>query len=104
MIIFSSHGCYKSTVIFYHNKYGAETGQSGATNIVKLPLAFVRGGYVGLSYGQARDTGYEASTRSRTAKSSIYGYILGMNTTGVNPSYYNSRCNGFPLRCLYPGN
>lgn len=103
MIIFSSHGCYKSMVIFYHNKYGAQTGQSGATNIVKLPLAFVRSGYVHLGNGYVSDTGYIGDYWSRTAGSSTNAYSLGMSPTNVNPSSSHYRWLGFPLRCLYPG-
>lgn len=110
MIIFSSHGCYKSTVIFYHDKYGAETGQSGATNIVKLPLAFVRGGWVNvgdLYESRMINVGYIGYDWSRTSYSSASAYGLRFYPMEVNPSYiynqYHGRYFGFPLRCLYPG-
>ena len=61
-------------------------------------MAFVRSGYVNLNNGQARNVGENSYGWSRTAKSSIYGYNLNMNTTDVNPSNNNNRYNGFPLR------
>ncbi len=61
-------------------------------------MAFVRSGYVNLNNGQARNVGENGYGWSRTAKSSIYGYNLNMNTTDVNPSNNNNRYNGFPLR------
>lgn len=75
---------------------------TGATNIVQLPLAFVRSGYIRLQDGQAQNVGLEASTRSRTSSSAAYAYYLNSNDTGVNPSDINYyRYRGFPLRCLY---
>ena len=90
---------------FYNllNQYNATSGTTGATTIVQLPLAFVRSGYVSLGYGQARNAGEYGCGWSRTAISSSYAYYLYMGTTNVNPSDYNNRWNGFPLRCLYPG-
>ena len=104
MIIFSSHGCYKSTVIFYHNKYGAETGQSGATNIVKLPLAFVRGGALNVSDGKIWSLGQRGHYWSRTPSTPTGGRFLWVLPADVLPSHSNSRRDGSSLRCLYPGN
>ena len=76
---------------------------SGATTIVQLPLAFVRSGYVCLSYGYVSNVGEYGCAWSRTPKSSTHAYYLGMHPTYVNPSDYYIRYGGFPLRCLYPG-
>ena len=39
---------------FYNllSKYGAETGATGASTIVQLPLAYVRSGYISLDDGK----------------------------------------------------
>ena len=68
-----------------------------------LPLAFVRSGYVYLSYGYVSNVGEYGRAWSRTPKSSTHAYYLGMHPTYVNPSDYYIRYGGFPLRCLYPG-
>jgi hypothetical protein len=78
--------------------------QTGATNIVQLPLAFVRSGNVYIDYGRLVSTGYVGDYWSRTANSATTGRDLIFHTTYVNPSLNDNRWNGFPLRCLYPGN
>ena len=78
--------------------------QTGATNIVQLPLAFVRSGYVNLDNGRVNLTGYEGDVWSRTAISSTTARVLYFNTTNVTPSDNYNRYYGFSLRCLYPGN
>lgn len=109
MIIFSSHGCYKSTIIFYHDKYGAETGQSGATNIVKLPLAFVRSGWFNLDYyGYGHYSGIYSFGESgynwsRTSRSSTLAHYLNIDPNIIPPSNNADRYFGFSLRFRYPG-
>lgn len=75
--------------------------QTGATNIVQLPLAFVRSGYVALSNGYVVSVGSYGYNWSRTSKSSPYAYLLNFYTSYVNPSSSSSRFGGRPLRCLY---
>ena len=104
-VIKTAHLSFWFTVVFYNllSKYGAETGQSGATNIVKLPLAFVRSGWVNVESGAVWYVGNSGYGWSRTAKSSTTAYFLGMNPTVVDPSGNNHRWVSLPLRCLYPG-
>ena len=81
-----------------------ETDQSGTTNIVKLPLAFVRSGYVSTNGSGAYNIGDYLYGWSRVAGLTPTAYGLGVNSTGVDPSNnYNGRWYGFPLRCLYLG-
>ena len=74
---------------------------TGATNIVQLPLAFVRSGYVDLYDGRVNDTGYEGDVWSRTSYSSTGARTLYFYTTNVGPSDDYNRYLGFSLRCLY---
>ena len=60
--------------------------QTGATNIVQLPLAFVRSGNVYIDYGRLVSTGYVGDYWSRTANSATTGRDLIFHTTYVNPS------------------
>lgn len=75
--------------------------QTGATNIVQLPLAFVRSGVIYPNYGTAGYVGSVGFDWSRTAQSSTYAYYLRYDATTVNPSTAGDRWNGFSLRCLY---
>lgn len=77
---------------------------TGATNIVQLPLAFVRSGYVYLNNGYANLVGSYGYYWSRTSSSSAGAYYLYFNTSNVYPSDSFSRYGGRSLRCLYPGN
>ena len=74
---------------------------TGATNIVQLPLAFVRSGYVNLSGGYVYNVGNGGYYWSRTASSSTGARYLYFGPTGVNPSGYNYRYYGLSLRWLY---
>lgn len=65
------------------------------------PLAFVRSGYVGIDFGQARGVGKDGYFWSRTSNSSTKAYDLGTNPTDVYPSGNPNRFGAFPLRCLY---
>ena len=76
---------------------------TGATNIVQLPLAFVRSGVVWPGDGQVGYVSYYGYSWSRTSESSTDAYYLSFGTTNVNPSYSSVRFYGRPLRCLYPG-
>ena len=77
---------------------------NSTTNIIQLPLAFVRSGNVNLNYGQERIVGESGYGWSRTTSSSTDGRALWFNPTGVHPSGSHHRWGGFPFRCLYPGN
>ena len=85
-------------------KYGAETSQSSATNIVKLPLAFVRSGGIATGDGKASYVGSSLYSWSQVSRLITTAYGLGVNPTGVDPSDGYNRWRGFPLRCLYPSN
>lgn len=67
-------------------------------------LAFVRSGYMDLSAGYINYIGHGGDAWSHTSYSSTNARNLNFDTTSVNPSDNNNRYNGFPLRCLYPGN
>ena len=76
--------------------------QSGSTNIVKLPLAFVRSGYVYLNFGFVFNVGDYGYNWSRTAKSSTIAYHLNMDPSDVDSeSNEDDRWVGLPLRCRY---
>ena len=84
-------------------KYNAASGAEGASNIISLPLAFVRSGDVHLNGGKAYDVGRNLYGWSRVTVSASSAYTLGVNPTEVYPSNYNYRWRAFPLRCLYLG-
>lgn len=86
-----------------YNTQNADNSSQSNTYKTFLPLAFVRSGYVYLSYGYVSNVGEYGRAWSRTPKSSTHAYYLGMHPTYVNPSDYYIRYGGFPLRCLYPG-
>lgn len=74
---------------------------AASSNIISLPLAFVRSGYINLRDGKAYVVGRSLYGWSRVAKSLANAYNLGVNPTNVGPSNNNNRYHGFPLRCLY---
>ena len=77
---------------------------TGTTNIVQLPLAFVRSGWVSPGYGYAYGFGSHGYVWSRTTSSSAPAYDLGITPSGVySESDNSSRYYGYSLRCLYPG-
>ena len=82
--------------------YSVETDQS-ATNIVKLPLAFIRSGLVYTDGGGVYNVGQILYGWSHTVSSTSSIYNLGVYPTGVYPSNDGPRWYGFPLRCLYLG-
>ena len=71
-----------------------------SSNIISLPLAFVRSGYVNLIGGEAYNVGHGLYGWSRVTRSLANAYNLGVNPTNVGPSKYGSRYHGFPLRWL----
>ncbi|NBI88602.1 hypothetical protein D3Z47_21455 [Lachnospiraceae bacterium] len=75
--------------------------QTGATNIVQLPLAFVRSGYVITFDGEVDGVGGKLFGWSRTARSTADAYYLGVGPSEVYPSGNNGRYYGLSLRCLY---
>ena len=70
------------------------------SNIISLPLAFVRSGFVDVGYGYVGSAGYVTTLRSRTSVSATDACILYSNPTIVGPSDGAVRYNGRPLRCL----
>ena len=86
-----------------NKELGVTSGQTAATNIVQLPLAFVRSGWVNIGNGYTNNVGERGYGWARTSNSSTYAYSLYFNTAYVRPSNSNDRYSGFPLRCLYPG-
>ena len=60
--------------------------------------AFVRSGNVNLNDGRMYNVGERGYGWSRATRSSTVAYNLWMTPTGVNPSDYNNRWNGFSLR------
>jgi len=82
--------------------YSVETDQS-ATNIVKLPLAFIRSGLVYTDGGGVYNVGQILYGWSHTVSSTSSIYNLGVDLAEVYTSGANLRWYGFPLRCLYLG-
>lgn len=79
-----------------------ETDQSGTTNIVKLPLAFVRSGYMRPSDGNMSWVGYAGWYESTSSRATNGVYYLWFGKFDVTPSNTDGRrLDGFPLRCLY---
>ena len=68
-----------------------------SSNIISLPLAFVRSGYVGLYDNGAGGIGHALYGWSRVARSAFAAYYLGVDPTVVYPSGYLDRWHGFPL-------
>jgi len=73
----------------------------GASTLVHLPLAFVRSGYVDLSVGAIWHANYFGYDRSRTARSIIDAYSLGVGPGEVFPLGGGNRYAGFPLCCRF---
>ena len=71
-----------------------------SSNIISLPLAFVRSGFVGVDYGYVTGADYETTLRSRTSVSATDAYVLASDPTLVYPSNIAVRYNGRPLRCF----
>ena len=84
-------------------KYNAASGAEGASNIISLPLAFVRSGGVNLNDGKVYAVGRVLYGWSRVTKSASDVYYLSVAPSVVHPSVSFARWNGFPLRCLYLG-
>ena len=74
------------------------TTDKSASNIISLPLAFVRSGYVYLGDGKAYGVGRNLYGWSRTTLSDLYAYYLAVEPTGTYPSNGFNRLDGFPLR------
>ena len=71
-----------------------------ASNIISLPLAFVRSGYIHLAEGYLNYVGYSGYDWSRVSSSDIYAYYLTLSPSNATPSYPYFRWLSFPLRCL----
>ena len=69
------------------------------SNIISLPLAFVRSGGIGLDGGKANYIGHDLYGWSDVSISASVTYVLGVNPTEVHPSKYGPRWSGFPLCC-----
>ena len=74
------------------------TTDKSASNIISLPLAFVRSGYVHLAEGYVGVVGLYGYGRSRTASSTTDAYRLSFGPSGLDMDPA-SRYWGFPLRC-----
>ena len=84
-------------------KYNAASGAEGASNIISLPLAFVRSGGIYLNDGIAYYVGHALYNWSRVTKSASVAYFFAVDPAEVYPSFSVNRGYGFPLRCLYLG-
>ena len=84
-------------------KYNAASGAEGASNIISLPLAFVRSGWVDIGGGAASGVGRSLYGWSRVSSSITGAYALYVAPTAVDPSSSGNRWHAFPLRCLYLG-
>ena len=73
------------------------------SNIISLPLAFVRSGWISVNGGATSVVGQWSFNRSRVVQSTSSAYSLDIASDNVNPSRSNDRWDGFPLRCLYLG-
>ena len=71
-----------------------------ASNIISLPLAFVRSGWVNLNDGTIHVIGQYGYNWSRTSRSITSTYVLDANPTNVSSSSYGNRFVGRPLHCL----
>ena len=70
------------------------------SNIISLPLAFVRSGYAYTNGGNVYNVEHSLYSWSRVSVSTSSAYDLGVIPTGVYPSNDNNRFYGFPLHCL----
>ncbi len=70
------------------------------SNIISLPLAFVRSGWVDIGGGAASGVGRSLYGWSRVSKSATNAYVLYVAPTAVDPSSSGNRWHAFPLRCL----
>ncbi len=71
-----------------------------SSNIISLPLAFVRSGNVNLNNGKVYGASFNGFDWSRTINSSIYSYRLDFYPTDVVLNR-TDRWAGFSLCCLY---
>ena len=76
--------------------YGNTTGNDKA--LTAAPLWFVRGGNVNSS--SLNGSGYGGYCWSSTVYNSSYAYNLNFDSSGVSPANYNSRYNGWSVRCI----
>ena len=72
------------------------------SNIISLPLAFVRSGYVSTNDGKTYALGNFLYDWSRTASSASFAYYLASDPNEIYPSYSSNRWSGYPLRWLKP--
>ena len=71
-----------------------------ASNIISLPLAFVRSGYVSTNSGGVYSIGEKGYGWSGVAGLTPTAYGLALSPTGIDTSSnYNGRWYGFSLRC-----
>lgn len=73
----------------------------GATNIIHLPLAFIRSGYMHHSVGYVNVIGTYGYTWSHTSRSASHSYDLSISASGIDSLDGTHRSIGFPLRCQY---
>ena len=78
--------------------YSISNNSTGATALTKSPLYFIPAGYV--YSGSLVSAGNSGDYWSSTAFSSDYAYNLYFKSGRVNPSNFNGRHGGQPVRCL----
>ena len=71
---------------------------SAASNIISLPLAFVRSGYINLNLGNVLYAVYETTLRSRSSVSDTDAYYLYSNPTAIDTSGSGAHYASRPLR------
>ena len=76
------------------------TTDKSASNIISLPLAFVRSGDINTNDGMVDNAVHALYGWSRVPSSASNAYYLGARPTGVYPSNNYVRRDAFPLRCF----
>ena len=80
--------------------YGITDNAAGSTKASEAPLYFVRSGVYEHDTGRMAYLGEYATYRSSTIRDKDYGYLLYLTPSGANPSEYNTRNYGRPIRCV----
>ena len=102
----TSYSTYNSTPgSFYNllmNAYGLSSDSTGGTAMRSAPLFFVRSGLVTPSGHYLNYVGISGYYWSSVASSSSGAYLLSFSSGGINPSGYDNRYFGRPVRCVAP--
>ena len=75
---------------------------ANANTIVRAPLMFVQGGYV-YPGSDLNDAGVNGNYWPSVSLNSSDAYLLYFDSSGVTPSNYGIRYNGFSVRCVALG-